>query len=419
MSTSAAAHSGQRSYRTNPVKPPDNIASSALQAHSPEADAAIEAVVRVSTLELFFDLVFVFTITQLTTVFANHATARGLLQVVLMFGVIWWMYGGYAWLTNAVAPDRPLRRLLLMGGMAAFLVLALAIPRAFSGSGVAFGLAYLAVVCVHAGLFASTASEHIVRAVLGISRFNLVTALLVLVGGIVGATAEYLLWAAALLFAWTTPKLIDDSGFEIAPAHFVERHGLVVIITIGESIVAIGVVAAGLPVNLALVGVALLGLALSACLWWTHFGGDEERAERALSAAPREQRPRLAVNAFGYWHLPILFGVLAIAAAEKRATGHGFAHLRAPLAAALAGGVAVFLLGDVLFRRSLGIGRARGRAIVAVLALATVPLGTEISAAAQMARTPCCAPGAGLPASRAAARCALGSTRSRRTPAWT
>ena len=107
-----------------------------------------EEATRVSTLELFFDLVFVFTITQLTTVLVARPTALGLLQVGLMLGVIWWMYGGYAWLTNAVAPDRAARRRFLLGGMGAFFVLALAIPRAFTGSGLAFGLAYLAVVAV-------------------------------------------------------------------------------------------------------------------------------------------------------------------------------------------------------------------------------------------------------------------------------
>jgi len=122
-----------------------------------------EQVERVSTLELFFDLVFVFTITQLTTVLSDDPTPRGLLRVVLMLGVIWWMYDAYAWLTNAVAPDRTARRLLLLGGMAGFLVLAMSVPQAFSGGGVAFGLACLVVVCVHAGLFTRTSSEHTAR----------------------------------------------------------------------------------------------------------------------------------------------------------------------------------------------------------------------------------------------------------------
>jgi low temperature requirement protein LtrA len=123
-----------------------------------------EEVVRVSTLELFFDLVFVFTITQLTTVLASRPTTRGVLQVVLMLGVIWWMYAGYAWLTNAVAPDRAPRRLLLLCGMGSYFVLALSIPDAFSGTGLTFGIAYLAVVIVHALLFTRTSSGATLRA---------------------------------------------------------------------------------------------------------------------------------------------------------------------------------------------------------------------------------------------------------------
>jgi len=209
-----------------------------------------EQVGRVSTLELFFDLVFVFTITQLAAVLNDDPTTRGLFQVVLMLGVIFWMYGAYAWLTNEVAPDRVARRLLLLGGMAGFLVIALAIPQAFSGSGVAFGLAYLVVVSVHAGLFTRASREHTVRAVFRLAPFNLASALLVLAAVLVGGTAQYVLWTAAF---------------------------------------------------------------------------------------------------------------------------------------ALAGGVALFLVGDVLFRHSLGIGRGYSRGAAALLALATIPLGVAVSALAQLA----------------------------------
>jgi len=344
-----------------------------------------EQVDRVSTLELFFDLVFVFTITQLTTVLVDDPTPRGLLRAVLMLAVIWWMYGGYAWLTNAVALDRAARRLLLLGGMAGFLVLALAIPRAFSGGGVAFGLAYLLVVGVHAGLFTRASSQHTVWAVFRLAPYNLVSALLVLVAGLVGGTAEYVLWTAAVVLEWVlTSRLAGIAGFQVAPSHFVERHGLVVIVALGESIVAIGIGAAGLPVDAALTGVAVLGLLLSACLWWAYFGGDDTRAERALAAAPAGRRPALALHAFGYWHLPILLGVIAAAAGLKQAVGHAFDQLQVEQAVALAGGVGLFLAGNVLFRGSLGIGRWHGQSVAALLALATIPLGAEVSALAQL-----------------------------------
>ncbi len=344
-----------------------------------------EGVVRVSTLELFFDLVFVFTITQLTAVLAHEWSWRGLAQVMLMLGVIFWMYGGYAWLTNAVAPDRAERRALLLGGMAGFLIVALAVPRAFEGTGTAFGIAYVAIVSIHWGLFAKGTQARSFRAVLSLAPFNLTTALLVLAGGIAGGTAQYALWAAACAIEWVTPQLSGIEGFEIAPAHFVERHGLVVLIAIGESIVAIGIGAAELPLNLELACVALLGLTLSACLWWIYFRGDDTLAERALASAPPERRPQLAIDAFGYCHVGLLLGVIAIAAAEKEVTAHPFDDLAFAKAAGLAGGLALFLVSDVLFRRTLAIGPGGWRTAAALLALATIPLGLAVAAVAQLA----------------------------------
>ena len=344
-----------------------------------------ERVERVSTLELFFDLVFVFTITQLTTVLSDNPTATGLLRVVLMLGVIYYMYGGYAWLTNAVAADRAARRLLLLGGMAGFLVLALSVPRAFSEGDVAFGVAYLVIVSIHAGLFTRTGVVHTVRAVFRLAPFNLGSALLVLAAVVVEGTAAYLLWAAAFALEWFTPRLAGTGGYRIAPAHFVERHGLVVIVALGESIVAIGIGAAGLPVDLSLISVAVLGLLLAACLWWAHFGGDDARAEHALAAVPDDCRGWVAIQAFGYWHLAMLLGVIVMAAGLKDAIGHAFDPLDLAHALMLSGGVALFLAGDVLFRRTLQLGPGRLRAAAAALALATVPLGLAVSALGQLA----------------------------------
>src|SRR5213082_3909679 len=153
---------------------------------------------RVTTLELFFDLVFVFTITQLTSVLFRSPNVHGLGRAVVMLGVIWWMYGGYVWMTNAVRANTGARRLLLLGGMGGFLVLALAIPRAFAGTGLTFGLAYLVVIGVHGGLFIRASARTVSMAFRGVARINAVAAVLVLVGGVAGGTAQYLLWAARL-----------------------------------------------------------------------------------------------------------------------------------------------------------------------------------------------------------------------------
>jgi low temperature requirement protein LtrA len=159
----------------------------------------------------------------------------------------------------------------------------------------------------------------------------------------------------------------------------------VVIVALGESIVAIGIGASGQPVDPALISVAVLGLLLAACLWWAYFGGDDRRAEHALAAVPEDRRAAVAVKAFGYWHLPILLGIIAVAAGLKDAIGHAFEPLDLAHALMLAGGVATFLAGDILFRRTLRIGPARHRATAAALALATVPIGLAASAVLQLA----------------------------------
>ena len=157
---------------------------------------------RVSTLELFFDLVFVFTVTQLTAVLSHDLSWESLGQVMVMLALIWWMYAGYAWLTNSISTRGLRQRAILLGGMAGYLVLALAVPGAFHGSGLAFGVGYLIVVAVHASLFIWTASAQSSRAFLGIAPYNLFNATLVIVGGALGGTAQAVLWTAAAVLEW-------------------------------------------------------------------------------------------------------------------------------------------------------------------------------------------------------------------------
>jgi low temperature requirement protein LtrA len=338
---------------------------------------------RVTTLELFFDLVFVFTVTQLSAVLADELTWRGLLRVALLLGVIFYMYGGYAWLTNAIPVDTAANRVLLLTGMCGYFVMALAVPGAFGGSGLAFGLAYGVVVLVHLWLFVH-ASGDAAGAMLRLAPANLAGGGLVLLGGALGGGAQTALWAFAFALMWIGPWVIGVGEFSVAPAHFVERHGLVVLIAIGESVVAIGIGAAGLAVDAELVLVAVLGLLLAAALWWTYFGGDDTRAERALAAMGRRSRAQAALVAFGWAHLVLLLGVVCVAVGLKQATGHAYDTLEGAQALVLAGGAALFLAGDVWFRHVLRIGTGPARATGAVLALATIPLGTEVAAILQV-----------------------------------
>jgi len=344
--------------------------------------------VRVSTLELFFDLVFVFTITQLTAALAHDPTSEGLLQVVLMLIVIWWMYAAFAWLTNAISPESTPRRLFLLGGMAGFLVISLAIPTAFSGDGVVFGVAYLVVVCFHTGLFVGSPMWNTLGAVLRFGRFNMLTAILIIIAGVVGGGGwEYMLWGLAVVLIWVTPRLFPPpEGDPIrSSSHFVERHSLVVIVALGESVVAVGIGASGESLSPEMLAVAVLGLALSAGLWWSYFGGDEDEPRRGLDAAPIERRASVALNAYYYSHLLILLGIVGIAAALETAIAHAFDPLEFALALALGGGAAVFFAGEIFFLRSLRIGHSLWRFLTAALALATIPLGTAGSALLQLA----------------------------------
>jgi low temperature requirement protein LtrA len=343
----------------------------------------IDRSARVSSLELFFDLVFVFTITQLTGVLVTGDGAASALQVIVMLALIWWMYDGYAWLTNAIATDLLRFRLLLLGGMGGFLVIALAIPTAYQGQGLAFGIAYVVVVVLHAGMYSKSTSVSEVAAILRIVPYNLTSAGLVLLGGIVGGRAQDVIWIVAAVVLWATGWFANTEGFVIAAEHFVERHGLVIIIALGESIVVIGVAAAGVPLDLRLVVVALLSLALSAALWWLYFR-DEGAVERAMLRADQALRARLALIGFGYWHYGLLLGVVAIAAGLKKAIGDPYDPLGGWIGVELGAGVALFVWCTVGFCRMLGLGVSVPRLLAGAAAFATIPIGTEWAATAQL-----------------------------------
>jgi len=348
------------------------------------AYSAASAEPRVSSLELFFDLVFVFTITQLTSLLAREPTLTGLLQTLLIFGNVWWMYGGYAWLTNAVPPRELGVRLLLLVGMSGFLLIALAIPTAFGAGGMAFGVGYMIVTLVHTGVFMRTSQQSVMQAVRGLGPFNLVTGILLLGAGFTNGGLRWGLFGASFVLHWLTPYLTPIGGFRIRVGHFVERHGLILLIAIGESVVAVGIGlgTAALPVGRIIT--ALLGLALAASLWWLYFNGDEERAEQAMERAPEERRPWLAVQAFGYIFLPILGGIVVVAAGMKLAVVGYDEPAAISTALFLASGVAAYALGLALFRWYLHSGPLPVRLTIAVLALPTALIGIAITPLAQV-----------------------------------
>ncbi len=337
--------------------------------------------IRVTTLELFFDLVFAFTLTQLAVVLEGQKhLGRHVLQVLLMFGLVWWMYAGYAWLTNARSPVRSPERLLLVLGMAGFLIVGLAIPAGFDRDALAIGLGYLLVVLVHAALYA-----RVNKQILRIAPFNLASALLVIGASATNGVVTYVLWGSALLIQALSPLVVRLGGrFEVGPEHFAERHGALIIVAIGESVAAIGIGALHKPVDAKLVLAAVLGLAISVAFWWTYFGsGDDDRGERAMRAAPATRRPGLAIAAYFYAHIPMLLGIVFVAAGVAEAVSHGL-EPSWPGALVLGTGAAAFTGGTAAFRAALRTGPLALRLAAAAFALATIPLGGLVAIEAQL-----------------------------------
>jgi low temperature requirement protein LtrA len=303
---------------------------------------------------------------------------------VLIFGNLWWIYGGYAWLTNAVPPRDTTLQLLLLAGMGAFLVCALSIPDAFGDAGIAFGVGYVIVNVVHAGIFLKSSQESVVRAIRRLGPTNLTTAAILLVAGFTTGWLRWTLWVAAFVLHWVTPFFTATSGFHIRAAHFVERHGLILLIAIGESVVAVGLGVRHVDVNPGVLVTALLGLALAAALWWLYFDGEDERAERALTAAQGDRRTWLSLYAFGYAFLPILLGIVLVAAGVKLAVVHHGGEVTAASPWFLASGAAAYVGGLAWFRRLLRMGPIRVRVGLATVSLATVAVGLAATPEVQM-----------------------------------
>lgn len=332
---------------------------------------------RVTSLELFFDLVFVFTLTQLTALLSRSLSWESLLQAFLIFIVLFWMYGGYVWLTNSVPPVTASRQLLLIAGMAAFLICALAIPNAFQDTGLAFGIGYLIVILVHGFMYVRAVGWKVARFV----PMNFLAAGAIIGAGFFDGFARYLLWILAIGLHVFTSFLGTGLRFELRVSHFVERHGLLLLVALGESIVAIG--AGGLELNLRFILAAVLGLILTAALWWIYFARDEEVARATMLARPNPEQLRQALGAFFYAFIPMLFGIILLATGIKSSIEHLTTRLDAAQAFTFGGGVGLYLVGTTIFRRVSGITEVNYRYFAALLAVLTGFIGFTLYAGLQ------------------------------------
>jgi len=342
---------------------------------------------RVTPLELFFDLVFVLAITQCTALMSHNPTWEGLAQGLLVLGVVWWAWVGYAWLTSVVDPEEGAVRLVVFAAMAGLLVVSLCIPEAFDDLALAFALAYGFVRAAHIALFvlASPDDDALRHSVIGLALSTAVAVSLLVAASLFDGLAQGSLWALALFLDMAGPYFIRPDGWKLVPGHFAERHGLVMIIALGESIVAIGVGAAGV-VDWGIVAAAVLGVGLTAAMWWVYFDIVALVAGRRLGEAPAgRERNTMARDSYSYLHLPMIAGVVLVALGMERTIGGVDAHLRAEIAFALLGGLAVYLLGHVAFRYRHIHTINRQRLLLAVVLLALVPVAVEVPALLSLA----------------------------------
>jgi low temperature requirement protein LtrA len=342
---------------------------------------------RVSTLELLFDLVFVFAFTQITGSISHEPTAVALGHGLLVFAVLWWAWGAYAWLTNTVPTGEIAPRVVVFGAMAAMLVTALAVPTAFDDGGPAFALGYLVVMVLHAALFtlAGENPETTRRAVVRLSLTNFPAALALVGAAYADGTVQTVLWVAAVAVCYAGPYLTGVAGFTVHPAHFVERHGLIVIIALGESVVAIGAGSDEITLNWPLAGTGLVVIALVIGFWWAYFDTEATAAERALTSATGAERSRLARDIYSYLHIPLVLGIVLSAVGIHEALLHPGDPLDAVVAGALGAGVALFFaaLAAIRVRRGARPGPLHLAGVVAAGIMA--PVAAEIAAWASFA----------------------------------
>jgi len=341
---------------------------------------------QVTPLELFFDLVFVLVLTQCTALIARTPTWEGMLKGLLVLGVLWWSWCGYAWLTSVVDPEEGAVRLAMFAAMAAFLVCALCVPGAFGAEALLFACAYAGVRAAHIVLFmlASREDSALRHSVVGLAGSTAIAVGLLLAGALAGGGLQLWLWGLALVLDMGGPFLFGADGWKLVPGHFAERHGAIVIIALGESIVAIGV-GARATIGAGVVLAAVLGVVIAAALWWAYFDVVAIVAGRRLAkAAEGRERNEIARDSYSYLHLPMVAGIALIAVGMKLTIEHVDHPLKLVPAAALLGGAAMYLLAHVAFRlRNMRTLSGR-RLVCALVLLALLPAGAALPAIATL-----------------------------------
>jgi low temperature requirement protein LtrA len=345
---------------------------------------------KTSYIELFFDLVFVFAFTQVTALILEDTSVQGFLRAALVLAMVWWAWSAYTWMTNAIDIENTVTRLILFTAMAAGFFMALAVPDAFQDEAAWFAVAYFVVRVLNSTLFAwgVRGDPRQLRATLRLAPWFLVAAFVALVGGFVDPDYRASVWLTSLVIDVVGTLVVASAGWRVSPSHFAERFALIVIIALGESIVAIGIGTSGLERDATFALSVLVAFVGVVALWWEYFDFTAAGVERSLRRADPRVRGPLARDLFTFFHYPVVLGIILYAVAAKKTLEHPTDPLSRAGRWALGLGVAVFFLGLVALRlrgvRSVAWERlaAGGIALVVALALdetdAIVTLGAVI-----------------------------------------
>lgn len=368
---------------------PDDSGGSDAVSEQPDSPAVGAPLVsRVSPLELFFDLVFVFALTEVTSLLAAEISVANYLRGVAVLMAVWWAWAGFSWLTTARDAEGEWRRLSIVLAMAAMLVVGIAIPQSYADDALVFALGYAAVVALFVVTYALSVRDdpEMLRAVVRLGAGAIVVPVLMVGAALVGpGAARTGMIVLALLIAYLAPIVAGTLGWQVSPAHFAERYGLIIIIALGESVVSIGIGAADEPVGWPIIAGVTLAMLIVAGMWWLYFDVVARLAEHRLAEVTGLERNALARDAFTYLHLPMVIGIVFLALGLKKSLAEPGHPLKALVAVALFGGVALYLLAHVAFRwrgvRTLSVPRL----VVALVLLACIPLGAVLPALVSVA----------------------------------
>ncbi len=309
---------------------------------------------RTSPVELLWDLVFVFAVTQVTALISHDLTWKGAGQGLLLVALIWWAWSAFVWAANAQDPNGPVLRAALLAAMVLIFITGLGIPHAFGDDATLFAATYAGVRLIHLALYTHAARRGNASAasILGFAAATVAGMALLMTGSFFDGTGRTVLWVAAAAIDYAGPAWLTRERLrglqEVAVAHFAERYGLFIIICLGESIVAAGVGASGRELDFGLVAAVSLSLVIVVGLWWTYFDSTASAAEAHLR---RHEDPVLAAaDAYSYLHLILVAGIIVFAVGVKVAIAGVAEPLGDGARLCMCGGVALYLAGHAAFR---------------------------------------------------------------------